>query len=91
MSGLNEEVFKGALEQWGESAQIGMCIEEAGEMLAAINHYARGRIPQSELVEEFVDVYIMMSQMRFMNREVFDRIYDEKVKKIRKKLGLDNV
>lgn len=86
---LNDEVFKEALNQWGECAQVGMCIEEMGEALAAINQYGRGRIDLEDLVEEFVDVYIMMCQMRFMNRELFDKIFEQKVKRIRENLGLE--
>jgi NTP pyrophosphatase (non-canonical NTP hydrolase) len=86
---LNNEVFKRALEQWGSKAQIGMCIEEMGEALTAINHYDRGRIGIEKLVEEFVDVYIMMSQMRFIHQELFDTIFEQKVNRVRKKLGLE--
>jgi len=85
---LNDEVFQKAIEVWGEKAQLGMVIEEFGEVLTAINHYDRNRITLEEFIEEFVDAYIMMRQMRFMNKEIFDRIYDEKVKRIRKKLKL---
>lgn len=87
---LNKEVFKAALDQWGEKAQIGMFIEEVGEALTAINHYDRGRIPLEELVGEFVDVFIMVSQMRYMNEYLFDVILEKKVNRIRKKLGLEN-
>lgn len=86
---LNNEVFQEALSQWGIRAQIGMCIEEMGEALTAINHYDRGRIKVEQLVEEFVDVYIMMKQMRFMHQELFDTIFEQKVNRIRKKLGLE--
>ena len=86
---LNEDVFKTALEKWGSEAQIGMCIEESGEMLAKINQLARGRIELEELVEEFVDVYIMMCQMRWIHKDAFDKIFNHKVRRIRKKLGLD--
>lgn len=86
---LNNEVFREALRQWGLKAQIGMCIEEMGEALTAINHYDRKRIELKDLVEEFVDVYIMMSQMRFIHKELFDTIFEQKVNRIRKKLGLD--
>ncbi len=86
---LNDEVFREALRQWGPQAQIGMCIEEMGEALTAINHYDRKRIELKDLVEEFVDVYIMMCQMRFMNQQLFDEIFEFKVDRIRKKLGLE--
>ena len=86
---LNDEVFRLALETWGEDAQVGMCIEESGEMLAKINQLARGRIEVKDLIEEFVDVYIMMSQMRWIHRDIFDKIFDYKVKRIREKLGIE--
>ena len=85
---LDDEVFEQALIQWGEKAQVGMMIEEMGEALTAINHYARGRITYEELIEEFVDVHIMTRQMKFMNQELFDKIYKYKVKRIRGKLGI---
>lgn len=85
---LTDTVFERALSAWGEEAQIGMCIEEAGEMLAAINHFKRGRIEKGEMIEEFVDVYIMMSQMRYMNQELFDVIFDMKVRRIKQRLGM---
>jgi len=85
---LNDEVFKAAIDTWGEEAQVGMCIEEMGEALAAINHFKRKRIEKDKLIEEFVDVYIMMRQMRFMNQHLFDQIFRFKVNRIRHKLGL---
>jgi len=84
----NEEVFKQAMEQWGLKAQIGMCIEEMGEALTAINHYDRGRIPIEDMIEEFVDVFIMMNQMRYIHKQIFDNIFDKKIQRIRKRLGM---
>ena len=86
---LNDEVFELALTKWGEQAQVGMVIEECGEVLSAINKYYRSRIQIDDLIEEFVDVYIMMRQMRFMNKELFDKIYEKKVIRIKKRLGLN--
>ena len=86
---LNDEVFQLALTKWGEQAQVGMVIEECGEVLSAINKYYRSRIQIDDLIEEFVDVYIMMRQMRFMNKELFDKIYEKKVIRIKKRLGLN--
>jgi len=85
---LDETVFQEALKQWGEEAQIHQCIEEMGEVLVAFNHLNRGRIEKGELIEEFVDVYIMMCQMRYMNQELFDQIYEFKVNRLRQRLGL---
>jgi NTP pyrophosphatase (non-canonical NTP hydrolase) len=85
---LDNEVFKEALKQWGYKAQVGMCVEEMGEALAKINQLARGRIDYPELVEEFVDVYIMMCQMRFLNQGLFDTIFEQKVSRLRKRLHM---
>lgn len=85
---MDEKVFQQALEQWGEEAQVMQCVEEMGEVLVAINHLRRGRIEKGKLIEEFVDVYIMMCQMRYMNLELFDQIYEFKVNRIRERLGL---
>lgn len=94
---LNDEVFEKAIKTWGNQAQIDMVVEESGEVLSAlgkvltaINHHNRKRIDLDNLIEEFVDVYIMMKQMRYMNKERFDEIYEQKVNHIRNKLNLSN-
>jgi NTP pyrophosphatase (non-canonical NTP hydrolase) len=85
----DEEVYKMALEKWGLKAQVGMFIEEVGEALTAINHFERGRIPIEELIEEFVDVFLMANQMRYIHKETFDKIYKYKLNRVKKKLGLE--
>jgi NTP pyrophosphatase (non-canonical NTP hydrolase) len=85
---LDEEVFTTAIEKYGIEAQIGMAQEEMGELLVAINHLRRKRIPWKNFIEEVADVYIMMRQLRHMDEKLFDKIYHRKVKKIRKKLEI---
>ena len=85
---LTDEVFKKAIEIWGEEAQIDQVIEEMGEVLVAYNHNKRKRVSKDALIEEFVDVYIMMKQMRFLNESVFDMIYEYKVNRLKHRLEI---
>lgn len=87
---LNEEVFEAAIKKYGHEVQIGMAQEEMGELLVAINHLKRNRIEFSAFMEEVVDVHIMMSQLRYMDPKLFDNLYEVKVARVRKRLGIDN-
>ena len=89
----DDKLFQQCINAWGMPAQIEMVNEEIGEVieqlgktLSYVNKFKRGRIDHPALIEEFVDVYLMMQQMRFMNKDLFDEIYDIKVKRIRERL-----
>ena len=86
---LDDELFKTALEKWGKEEQFWMAVEEMGELLSAINQVRRGRIEPLHMMEEIVDVFIMMSQLRYIDPDLFDMIYAFKVKRIRRKLGME--
>lgn len=66
---LPENIFKQAVDTFGADHQIGMLHEEVGELLAAINQYARGRVEKGAVVTEIADVMIMCEQMA----EIFGR------------------
>jgi len=68
MNYTKEEVFKAAIELWGEEAQIDMMIEEAGELIVAMCHFKRARKykPLSALTEEIADVELMLEQIKYM-------------------------
>ena len=66
---LPENIFKQAVDTFGADHQIGMLHEEVGELLAAINQYARGRVTKDAVVTEIADVMIMCEQMA----EIFGR------------------
>ena len=57
-----------------------------GKTLSSLNKRGRGRIDSDSMYGEFVDVFLMMQQMRFMDKETFDRIYEQKVNRIRERL-----
>jgi NTP pyrophosphatase (non-canonical NTP hydrolase) len=66
---LPDNIFKQAVDTFGADHQIGMLHEEVGELLAAINQYARGRVEKDAVVTEIADVMIMCEQMA----EIFGR------------------
>jgi len=86
-------IFQHCIDKWGLELQAKMTVEEIGELIEQLGktlkstiHFERGRIDGDDMVEEFVDTFLMMQQMRFMNKEKFDRIYEQKVNKIRERL-----
>lgn len=80
---LPDNIFRQAVNTFGADHQIGMLHEEVGELLAAINQYARGRVKKDAVVTEIADVIIMCEQMA----EIFGREETEAEKK-RKIQGL---
>lgn len=74
---LSDNIFKQAVDTFGADHQIGMLHEEVGELLAAINQYARGRVKKDAVVTEIADVMIMCEQMA----EIFGREETEAEKK----------
>lgn len=60
------DVLKSAVNCYGLEAQLNQLTEECGELIAAVNHFRRGRAcGRAELVEEMADVYIMIEQIIF--------------------------
>ena len=49
------ELYKKAIEKWGELPQINMVYEECGELLTALAQYLRGRVSNPEVVTEIAD------------------------------------
>lgn len=90
----DDELFQRCVDTWTVDSQIWMAVEEISELveqlgktMKKINQFGRARIDREELVEEFVDTFLMMQQMRNINKVAFDKIYDEKVARIRKRLS----
>lgn len=58
------EVLKSAVNCYGLEAQLNQLTEECGELIAAVNHFRRGRVcGRVELVEEMADVCILIEQI----------------------------
>ena len=75
-----------AIALWGEERQTDMLIEEMGEWLTAWNHFKRNRISEDEYVSELADVHIVVQQLMVMHKDSFDKVYQKKLEKFRRKL-----
>lgn len=65
--GMNEkEIYRQALEKWGEVAQIVMVFEEMAELQKELSKNLRGKENRIEIVEEIADVEIMLAQMKLL-------------------------
>ena len=74
------KVYREAVKQWGQVAQMRMLQEECGELIAAVNQYDRGRITAEHLAEEVADVLIMCEQARVILGA--DRVDEAKRRKL---------
>lgn len=63
---INDKILLKKIEKEGRDEQINQAIEECGELAVAINHFRRGKIKISQLLEEIADVRIMIRQLSFI-------------------------
>ena len=79
-----EELFKKAIEKWGEVAQTEMLMEESIELALAVRKYLRNKDALSlvQLGEEIADVEIMISQIKLMNQGLSVEIEKCKLNKL---------
>ena len=65
-----------------------MAIEECAELIEAICHYRRSRIPIERLASEVADVELMVAQLRVMIGDVaVDVEKDYKIRRLRERIG----
>jgi hypothetical protein len=78
-------------EYYGVEAQVRQAIGECGEFIGIAHNFDRSRrfktrdVPLSEMLEEAVDVFFMMQQMRSFNPVMFDELCALKLEDIIKK------
>lgn len=83
---LNFEILKKMMEKYGEDEQMRQAMGECGEFIAAAQNYYRSKTygnrteKLEDLLEEAVDVYFMMQQMRYLSPKLFDEICIKKRK-----------
>jgi len=77
-------IARAVLSEYDHDEQLNMMTEEAAELIAAINKWRRGRIPDSEIISEIADVAFMAIQIA----ESFDinSVEVELLKKARRQL-----
>lgn len=81
----NRELYKKAINKWGERAQIIKAIEEMSELIKELCKSMGGTFHHDKIVEEIADVEIMIEQMKliFTDSQIFKR---EKLIRLKKLL-----
>lgn len=81
------ELYKKAINTWGEEAQVNMLYEECGELITAIAQFRRGRAMQKDVMTELADVSIMVEQIAtLLNFEDYEAEKNKKLKRLEKRL-----
>ena len=77
-------LYKEAIEKWGEEAQVNMLNEECGELITAVAQFKRGRTSHHDVMTELADVFIMVEQIAsMMSYDDFEKELDRKLIKLR--------
>jgi hypothetical protein len=84
---MSEEMFKEFMDAWGLDAQLNMAQEEAGELVVAVGQWKRGRVEEWNVIEEAVDTFFMALELRSLNPEIFDQIFEFKKQRTLKRLA----
>jgi NTP pyrophosphatase (non-canonical NTP hydrolase) len=78
------EIYAKTIDKWGEKAQYDQTIEECAELIATLQHYARGKVSREAVIHELADVFLMVGQLTYMLGE--DKLLaavEDKVGKLR--------
>lgn len=62
----SENIYKSAIDKFGENAQIRMCFEEMSELQKELCKYLRQKGNYEHTCEEIADVEIMLEQLKLM-------------------------
>jgi len=86
---VDDSIFTGAIDVWGEEAQLDVAIEECAELIKAICKRKRGDAwAELKVLEEAADVAIMIEQLAYMyGKGEYNRFYREKLAKLRRHIN----
>lgn len=77
------DIYSKTLSKWGEKAQFDQTIEECAELIATLQHFARGKAGRGDVIHELADVYLMVGQLMYMfGEEELDAAVKVKVAKL---------
>lgn len=94
---MERNIYKDAIDKWGETAQLDQMIEEMAELTLAISKYKRQfndflldyqKVGVMEnLYTEIADVKLMIEEMEYMfGKENVQKAYQNQLKKFEKEL-----
>lgn len=90
---LEEDLLNTMIEKYGEDEQLRQAMGECGELIAACQNYHRaskyGHRTETldSVIEEAVDVFFMVQQIRNLNKHLFDDLCGVKYRKVVQKLN----
>ena len=85
------DLYAKTIDKWGEKAQYEQAVEECAELIATIQHFARGKVERGVVVDELADVYLMVGQLIYMlGEEDFSSAVEKKITKLNKLLDEEN-
>ena len=85
---LQKHLLEKFLHKYGEDEQLRQAMGECGELIAACQNYHRAKKfgykkeDLEKVIEEAVDVYFMIQQVRFLNPFMFDLYCNSKYQKV---------
>ena len=85
MTQRQENILKQAMNHYGFRDQYNQLTEECGELLAAVNHYIRGKNTNEAVITELADVAIMVEQ--FAHELGYEKYLEERNRKIERLAG----
>ena len=86
------DIYAKTIEKWGEKAQYEQAIEECAELIATLQHFARGKVDRDVVIDELADVYLMVGQLTYMFGEKdLNASVDRKIIKLNELLKNDDV
>ena len=83
-----KDIFRSAIETYGEVMQITVAFEEMSELQKELCKYLRGSGSKENIAEEIADVEIMMEQMKmiFNCETAVLQVREKKVKRLKERI-----
>lgn len=89
---IERELLQELLKKYGEEEQLLQAMGECGELVAVIQNYLRAKKFKhrqetfANVLDEAVDVFFMVQQIREMDPAMFDYICSQKIIKVYSKM-----
>ena len=86
---IYKKTYETAIKTWGVDNQVDMLIEEAAEVIHAIQKLRRGLVTEDSVCEELADLEIVLEQMRlvFSTKDI-DKFKAAKIKRLKNRLQI---
>lgn len=85
-----DETGKHAVEWYGSENQDFIAMEEMGELITALSHFRRGRVPSEAVCEEIADVLVALESMKYTyGEERIEQYVLQKKNRLLIRIGLD--